>query len=146
MKNFLLIATLLLLGSWGLAQSNTAGQTSLSQTGNAASSDPSEQNMPNAAKGKAQMGDITIRGCLREAKGQYELNDPETGTTYSLLGKQNLAGEVGHDIEIMGRPTGTSGHAAGSKKDTTVGQSASDNPFEVHSLRERGKCNSRNLK
>jgi hypothetical protein len=138
MKPFLLLATLLLSATWVLAQSNEANQGN----SNSQHTTSSQNNNDSNNSGNASSGAVRLRGCLRQSNGEYQITDLETGTSYALYGGADLQKHVGRDVRVMGQPTGTSGQTGTAQKGPTqrVGQSATENPFQVQSIRDMGEC------
>lgn len=133
----LLLATVLCCATWMVAQSDS-GQNS---SGNQAGSSEQTSSHSGQANSGAGNGDVRVTGCLREANGQFQVTDIETGTSYSLMGRRDLSKYVGSDVDVMGMPTGTSGSTASSGSDNqNLGKGASENPFQVHSIKQRGEC------
>lgn len=132
----LLLASVLCCATWMVAQSNSGQNSSANQAGSSEAA--SSQSGSNSG---AANGDVRVTGCLRQANGQFQITDVETGTSYSLMGKRDLSRYVGDDVEVMGMPTGTSGNTASSaNEEHNLGKSANENPFQVHSIKQRGEC------
>lgn len=145
MKKSLLFAIVFCSATWVIAQSSTGARSSTSaQTANTASSAAQQSaNGPQSSSNSTpSTGDVKVRGCLRQGNGEYKMTDIETGTSYSLVGRGiNLANYVGRDVQVFGFPTSTEGgKASPSSQGKTLGQSAVDNPMDVHSIREMGEC------
>jgi hypothetical protein len=88
------------------------------------------------ASGKAK-GNTKVTGCLSQENGNYALKDDQTGTSYSLYGKEDLGKYVGQKVEVQGMQTSTSEQVA-SPSAQGVGQQASQNPFHVKSIKKAG--------
>src|ERR1039458_2009373 len=60
---------------------------------------------PDASKTAGKVSDLpTIEGCLQESDGQYTLTE-DNGTTHDLAGSTGkLKHQVGHQVEITGKP------------------------------------------
>ena len=96
---------------------------------------------PDASKTAGKVSDLpTIEGCLQESDGQYTLTE-DNGTTHDLAGSTGkLKHQVGHQVEITGKP-GTRSY------DTTPAGGASSiivkAIFEVKSVKQLAdKCKS----
>ena len=141
MKKSLILAVMLCCGSWVFAQS-TSGSSD-TQSGNTPNASTSDQATTQSGSDTANsQSNVKLRGCLQQGNGTFDLKDTETGTTYSLFGQSDLSSHVGHDIEVTGQPSGTSGHTADSQDANSTGKNASDNPFRVQTIRDVGECSS----
>lgn len=108
MLNALLLTLLLLISSvW--SQAETAG--------------------PLPEKNQNSSNLTTIQGCLKIARGQYELTESD-GTLHLLSGAaRKLGPHVGHEVELTGKP-GTR------TEDTTIaGAGSSANEFAVFEVK-----------
>ncbi len=117
--------------------SDASGQSMGSQTGTTGS-------QAGETSGNTMPGQTKIRGCLTETNGNYKLTDEQTGTSYSLIGSQQIGEHVGHEVEVQGVSTSTAQNETSSPKDNngSVGQNASSNPFQVKSIKHiSSQCN-----
>jgi len=100
----------------------------------AAAQDTSPSTAP--AQGNMQSA-TTVRGCLSGTAGNYTLTDDQSGAVYALSGNiDNLASEIGHQVEITGQPS-----AAPSSQDNTAASTAPSetNPqqmFQVNTVKD----------
>ena len=139
MKKALLIVVLLCCAAWVVAQStgSSSGQSGSDNMGQSSASGSTEAGSQGGmASGKAK-GNTKVTGCLSQENGNYALKDDQTGTTYSLYGKEDLGKYVGQKVEVQGMQTSTSEQVA-SPSAQGVGQHASQNPFHVKSIKKAG--------
>lgn len=138
MKTALLTLILMCCASWVVAQStgSSSDQSNDNMGQSSASGSTQAGSEGGMASGKAK-GNTKITGCLSQENGNYALKDDETGTSYSLYGKQDLSKYVGQKIEVQGMQTSTSEQVA-SPSAQGVGQHASQNPFHVKSVKKAG--------
>src|SRR5581483_4332762 len=122
------------------AQSGTTG----SQSGAYGSQSGTTGSQAGETSGNTMPGQTKIRGCLTETNGNYKLTDEQTGTSYSLIGSQQIGEHVGHEVEVQGVSTSTAQNETSSPKDNngSVGQNTSSNPFQVKSIKHiSSQCN-----
>ena len=77
----------------------------------AAAQDTSPSNAPPADQGNrgSMQSATTVRGCLSGTAGNYTLTDDQSGAVYALSGNiDNLASEIGHQVEVTGQPSANS--------------------------------------
>jgi hypothetical protein len=104
---YLLLLSVLLLGSLWAAAQNNPSQTSPSQTTPAGTG-----------------GETTVQGCLSGSSGNYMLTD-QNGSSFQLTGDTaKLSEHVGHEIKVTGTASSASAAPSGGTDSSTTGQAS----------------------
>ena len=129
-KFLMLLGVLVLSAAWLMAQtpsstspSSSQSSTSSSQTGTSGQSDTtgSQSSMGSESSGSAE----SVEGCLSGSAGSYTLTS-DSGTTYQLSGDTSkLADHVGHEVQIKGTTSGSSGASSSGSSSSSMGAGSS---------------------
>lgn len=128
MQKLSLIAAILLLSVWGVAQNTPSPSQNLAS--GAVSAQQPDKSQAGAKTGTSDQSAQTIEGCLSGGADVFKLTDA-TGKTYELTGDTSgLAENVGHQVRLWGN-AGTSG---GGERTSAGGAQATFGVKKVKSL------------
>jgi hypothetical protein len=73
--------------------------------------------------GDSKNSKTSIQGCLSGSAGNYMLTD-QSGKSYQLEGETSKLGEhLGHEVELIGKASGTSSESVAASSSTSTGSS-----------------------
>jgi hypothetical protein len=112
---WMIFATLLLAGSWVVAQdtgtsspSPQTGTSNSSTVGQTGSTPDQNSNVDTGNAGQVTPGSASIQGCLTgsASSGKYALTDEQSGVIYTLVGStETLRNLVGNEVQLQGEAT-----------------------------------------
>lgn len=126
---YLLLLSVLLLGSLWAAAQNDPSQTSPSQTS------------PSQTTPTGTGAETTVQGCLSGSSGNYTLTD-KNGNSFQLTGDTaKLSDHVGHEIKVTGTVSPTSASPSDAADSNKPGEASgsSQQGLEVSSVKHVSK-------
>ena len=125
---YLLLFSVLLLGSCWAAAQDYPSQATLGQTS------------PGQSTSSGTGSETTVQGCLSSSNGNYTLTD-SNGKSFQLTGDTaKLSEHIGHEVKITGTASSTSTSPSGGAASGKMGQTdSSRQAIEVSSVKHISK-------